>query len=88
MWVMKVLCLASSLLFLLWRLAIECREQQQRYASARPLGRSIPDEEFVAASGARNANTALRIRQIIAQHLDIPENQIHPDDRFRVELGA
>ena len=48
----------------------------------------VSDEEFLAAVPNATPEKALRIRAIVSEQLDIPEHQIHPDDRFIEDLNA
>lgn len=73
--------------FILMLVAKECSESAKRPPGRKP-DRFVSDHEFVEASGTRNAKLALRVRQIVAEQLDLDPNLIHPDDRFAEDLHA
>ena len=54
----------------------------------RDMKRFISDEEFLAACSVKDPEVALKVRAIISDQLDIPLNNIHPNDRFVQELGC
>ena len=63
-------------------------------ARTRPIeiGRRFPpisDEEFVAlCTPGTSPDVALRVRRIIAKHLAVDYDQVHPSMNFVEDLGA
>ena len=60
------------------------RVSEQRYIrSFKRRWPAITEEEFVAkCSPGTNPKRALRVRRIIADHLGIPYEHIHPEQKF------
>lgn len=48
----------------------------------------VTDEEFLAALPNVDPETALRIRAIISDQLDVPLHDLHPSNRFIEDLKA
>lgn len=65
------------------------RLSSPRMVSARIAWRYVSDGEFLAAChpGTR-PEVALKVRHIVSEQLNIPEHEIHPDDRFIEDLHA
>ena len=76
-----------SLVFLFVRLLAEW-DETTGMKPCRDMKRFVSDEEFLAACSVKNPEVALKTRAIISDQLDIPLNNIHPNDRFVQELGC
>jgi len=62
------------------------RRRRRRFAERWPR---LSDDEFVAkCSPEIPRDTALRIRRILADQLDIPYEHIHPDQSFVRDLDC
>ena len=83
---MGILLFVSAVVLLSYVLH-EC-SKTHGYAPQRNMSRFVSDEEVVAASPTQSREVALRVREIVSEQLDVPLNNIHPDDRLVEELGA
>ena len=66
---------------------VACREPS-RFDARVTARQPVSDEEFIAACNSQKPEIALRVRAIIADQLDVPEQYLHPDDRFVEDLRA
>lgn len=83
-----VILFLLPVLFLLTVLVTELRTKRRFTPRKQISARHISDEDFLAAVPGAKPETALKIRAIISEQLDIPEHCIHPHDRFIEDLRA
>lgn len=83
-----ILAGAMFVLACVFACVVDTMTQQARWKPRRDMSRFVSDEEFLAACCVKNPETALRVRSIISDQLDVAANTIHPDDRFVEELRA
>lgn len=71
-----------------WLICFRCRRAGQEHLrpDARPLGRIISDEEFLAACSIQDPRIAFNVRRIISDCSGVDENLIHPRDRLVTDL--
>ena len=86
-----ILALVSIFVFVFVLVEL-CRRAIEREASRIDkrirMKQTVSDEEFIAACSSQKPEIALRIRAIIADQLDVPEQYLQPDDRFVEDLRA
>jgi hypothetical protein len=79
--------LGLLMILIIWQI---CRESNQYGPSATLTHMenedAVTEEEFIKAAAARNPVVAIRCREIFAEHCDIPQEYIHPDDRLIEDL--
>ena len=81
--------MALVLAFYLFGLLLEqMRRSSEEFQPRRNMKDHVSDEEFLAACSVKDPDVAFKVRAIISDQLDIPLNNIHPDDRFVQELGC